>query len=292
MATSPPTVSDLPEAPDRSNRATFSPRATAMFDAFKNAFVSQVNALAVWMKTTADGVSTDAATATTKAGNAANSATSADARAGNAAASAALAQDWATKTSGEVAAGQGYSAKKYATDAAGSASAAATSATTANTWAVQVATDANAVAQALFSIASGPVVSMNGRGGVVTLVKADVGLGNANNTSDADKPVSAAQKAALDAKQDVRGVISPISANTAATAYTTYVLTASLTLTLPVSPVAGDWVRVANLSGVNTCVIGRNGKAIMGLAEDLTLDTPNIGFTLTYADAGRGWVIL
>lgn len=36
----------------------------------------------------------------------------------------------------------------------------------------------------------------------VTLTKSDVGLGNADNTSDADKPVSTAQQAALDLKVD------------------------------------------------------------------------------------------
>ena len=45
-----------------------------------------------------------------------------------------------------------------------------------------------------------PVVSVNGKTGAVTLVKADINLGNVNNTSDADKPVSAAQQAALDLK--------------------------------------------------------------------------------------------
>jgi len=44
------------------------------------------------------------------------------------------------------------------------------------------------------------VSSVAGRTGAVTLVKADVGLGNVDNTSDANKPVSAAQQAALDAK--------------------------------------------------------------------------------------------
>jgi hypothetical protein len=46
----------------------------------------------------------------------------------------------------------------------------------------------------------GPVRSVAGRTGVVTLAKADVGLGNADNTSDAAKPVSTATQAALDTK--------------------------------------------------------------------------------------------
>lgn len=40
---------------------------------------------------------------------------------------------------------------------------------------------------------SGPVVSVNSRGGIVVLTNADVGLTNVNNTSDANKPISTAQ---------------------------------------------------------------------------------------------------
>lgn len=46
------------------------------------------------------------------------------------------------------------------------------------------------------------VLSVAGKTGAVTLVKGDVGLGNVDNTSDADKPVSTATQTALDAKQD------------------------------------------------------------------------------------------
>lgn len=49
-------------------------------------------------------------------------------------------------------------------------------------------------------ITSGAVDSVAGKTGVVTLVKGDVGLGNVDNTSDASKPVSTAQQAALDLK--------------------------------------------------------------------------------------------
>lgn len=49
--------------------------------------------------------------------------------------------------------------------------------------------------------ASAPVQSVAGRSGVVILTKADVGLGNVDNTSDANKPVSTATQTALNAKQ-------------------------------------------------------------------------------------------
>jgi hypothetical protein len=69
-----------------------------------------------------------------------------------------------------------------------------------------------------------------------------------------------------------------------------YVLTASLTLTLPASPSAGSWVSVQNSSGTTTAVIGRNGSNIMSLDENLTLDANFVAVTLVYADATRGWV--
>jgi len=81
-----------------------------------------------------------------------------------------------------------------------------------------------------------------------------------------------------------------IGTNTAAVKNCLYVLTASLTLTLPASPAAGDTVKVSNLSGTTTAVIARNGSNIQGLAEDLTIDSLNAAITLVYADATRGWV--
>lgn len=52
------------------------------------------------------------------------------------------------------------------------------------------------------SYPAAPVTSVAGKTGAVSLVKGDVGLGNVDNTSDANKPVSTAQQAALDLKQN------------------------------------------------------------------------------------------
>lgn len=49
---------------------------------------------------------------------------------------------------------------------------------------------------------SAPVQSVQGRTGDVVITADDVGLGSVDNTSDADKPVSTAQQAALDGKVD------------------------------------------------------------------------------------------
>ncbi len=46
-----------------------------------------------------------------------------------------------------------------------------------------------------------PVQSVAGKTGSVSLVKGDVGLGNVDNTADADKPISSATQSALNSKQ-------------------------------------------------------------------------------------------
>lgn len=93
------------------------------------------------------------------------------------------------------------------------------------------------------------------------------------------------------ANLDYRETVNVINSNNTAVASRTYVLTASLTLTLPATPTAGDWVKVQNSSGTTTAVIGRNGSNIMSLAENMTVDLANANFSLTYADATRGWVL-
>ena len=84
---------------------------------------------------------------------------------------------------------------------------------------------------------------------------------------------------------------SNISTNTAAVAGTYYLITATLTLTLPASPTAGQFVAFSNISGTTTPVIGRNGLNIMALAEDLTLDSAQARGTLVYTGATNGWVL-
>jgi hypothetical protein len=86
--------------------------------------------------------------------------------------------------------------------------------------------------------------------------------------------------------------VSVISGSTAAVNKTLYVFTSSLTLTLPATPTAGDYIGVSNESGTLTSVISRNGSNIMGLAENMTVDALDAGFTLVYSGASKGWVIL
>ena len=51
-----------------------------------------------------------------------------------------------------------------------------------------------------FIVEVGPVTSVAGRTGAVTLTKADVGLGSVDNTADTAKPISTATQTALNGK--------------------------------------------------------------------------------------------
>ena len=67
--------------------------------------------------------------------------------------------------------------------------------------------------------------------------------------------------------------------------------TATQTLTLPASPSTGDNVSIF-VGNFTDTVVARNSSNIMGLAEDLTIDSANVGIKLVYIDASNGWRIL
>lgn len=69
-----------------------------------------------------------------------------------------------------------------------------------------------------------------------------------------------------------------------------YVTSDLQTITLPSSPVPGNEVEiiVGNYIGV---IISRNGKNIMGLAENMTIDLPYASVRLIYVDDSRGWTL-
>ena len=77
----------------------------------------------------------------------------------------------------------------------------------------------------------GSVISVNNMTGEVVLTKSNLGLGNVDNTSDADKPISTAQQAALNAKVNKSGDtmtgVLKITNNTASTSATTGALIVS-----------------------------------------------------------------
>ena len=68
------------------------------------------------------------------------------------------------------------------------------------------------------------------------------------------------------------------------------VTAAGQTITLPASPTAGNEVVISVGEFTNT-VIGRNSQNIMGLAEDMTIDSRDATVNLVFIDATRGWRI-
>lgn len=72
-----------------------------------------------------------------------------------------------------------------------------------------------------------------------------------------------------------------------ATAGNHYVLSnvAVTTVTLPASPAEWDVVWMTSANGLRTNVVARNGRTIMGLADDLIIDTTNKAFSLRYINA-------
>jgi hypothetical protein len=73
----------------------------------------------------------------------------------------------------------------------------------------QVLSSTTAGIRSWITIPSSDVLSVNGQTGVVVLTKADIGLGNVDDTSDLDKPISTATQDALDLKEDYLGL--PVS---------------------------------------------------------------------------------
>lgn len=120
---------------------------------------------------------------------------------------------------------------------------------------------------------SGAVDSVNGQIGVVVLAKGDIGLGNVDNTSDANKPVSTAQQTAIDAK-----VENNLTASTTVAPSKTQVNTA---LGLKVNK-AGDTMTDALV------ITGNNGVEFAGVKVNNTNLT---GFCAINARADDGEVI-
>ena len=68
----------------------------------------------------------------------------------------------------------------------------------------------------------------------------------------------------------------------------------AFTLTLPGVPAKGDIVRIfdaASTFDTNNLTIARNGQLIMGLTDNVTVDTEGAAFDLVYYNASQGWRI-
>ena len=69
-----------------------------------------------------------------------------------------------------------------------------------------------------------------------------------------------------------------------------------VTLTLPANPSISDQpIHICHVAGSNNITVGRNGQRIMGLLEDMTVNTvttPNAAFELAFCDTTRGWRLI
>lgn len=116
---------------------------------------------------------------------------------------------------------------------------------------------------------SADVESVAGKTGAVTLDKNDVGLGNVDNTSDANKPVSTAVQQALDAKQD------ELTFDSAPTAGSTNPVTSG-----GIHTALGDYLELAG--GTMSGDIDMGGSAVTGLG---TPTNSSDAATKDYVDA-------
>lgn len=73
---------------------------------------------------------------------------------------------------------------------------------------------------------------------------------------------------------------------------TSYLITgSSVVVTLPASPSNNDYVILVNGATVTGCSVSRNGKTIMGLSENMTLNTANFNIKLVYYSGTGDWRI-
>ena len=134
--------------------------------------------------------------------------------------------------------------------------------------------------------AAAPVTSVASKTGAVTLVKADVGLANVDNTSDVNKPVSTAQQAALDGKVNVTngGGETYFDAGNSGTAITinlangnvqklTLTNNCTITLTSPASGAYRSLLIYVFQDGVGSRTITWPGSVKWGTAGAPTLST-------------------
>lgn len=71
-----------------------------------------------------------------------------------------------------------------------------------------------------------------------------------------------------------------------------FVTAATQTITLPATPADDTEVAVSIVGTFTDTVIARNGQNIMGLAENMTVDQPNVTVHLVYVNSTLGWRVI
>ena len=129
----------------------------------------------------------------------------------------------------------------------------------------------------------GAVTSVNGQSGVVTLTKANIGLGNVDNTSDLNKPVSTATQNALNAKADLVGGKVPTS-QLPSLAVSEYLgPAANQAAMLLLSGERGDWCIRTDLS--STFVLISDGGSSIGDWQELATPASPVSSVNGYTGA-------
>ena len=68
----------------------------------------------------------------------------------------------------------------------------------------------------------------------------------------------------------------------------------ALTMTLPASADAGDYIQIidyAATADTNAITVARNSHKIQGASSDLTVSTERAGLTLVYYNSTQGWLL-
>lgn len=92
--------------------------------------------------------------------------------------------------------------------------------------------------------------------------------------------------------KDDRWTVSVVGSNSNLIVNTNVLITsAGTTQTLPASPAVGNKIRFSVMNFTNT-TINRNGKKIMNLTENMTIDKANCSFELMFTGDTYGWWIV
>jgi hypothetical protein len=122
-----------------------------------------------------------------------------------------------------------------------------------------------------------------------TLVKATLTAGSGISITNGSGSITIEATSASDLPLNI-----VTTTTEAAVAGNHYVLTnvATTTLTLPITPLAGNivWVTVGN--GLTTNVVARNGSNIQSIAEDLILNAPYAAVQMRYINSTIGWTFV
>ncbi len=130
----------------------------------------------------------------------------------------------------------------------------------------------------------GSVVSVNGEFGAVVLTKGHLSLGNVDNTSDANKPISTATQAALDAKLAItsKATAGEATAGTDDTKYMTPAKTASA--------IGAAAISQTQVTGLSTALAGKVADGDALKSDRQVIVTPSITSGVLTLDLSLGSV--